>query len=195
MDTLCQCSSSLQQFPWQETTPRPLLNGCSPCSRPSSLRHVFFLALYFRVSSENQEKPGESHCCKGYDISRNKSPHSPSCLHRRGAPALGSTPLGWFQKGRVSRVTILLYPPQTGALAILQGRFEQNTRREASKVMQFHHSKTSPRSAHPPIPSFPVIVSLQDSVHTEPLTGCRKSRSHHSAEMKQEAWQGFSPAC
>lgn len=104
-------------------------------------------------------------------------------------------PLGWLQQGRVSRVTILLYPPQIGALAILQGRFEQNTRREASKVMQFHHSKTSPRSAHPPIPSFPVIVSLQDSVHTEPLTGCRKSRSHHSAEMKQEAWQGFSPAC
>lgn len=68
-DTLCQCSSTLRSSsPWWESASRSLLDGCSPWSRPSSLRHIFFFSSYSQCFPTKLGKTWwelDIYCCKG----------------------------------------------------------------------------------------------------------------------------------
>lgn len=59
---------SYSSSPWWESTSRSLLNGCFPWSRPSSLRHIFFLPSSSQCSSPKLGKTWwepDMHYCTG----------------------------------------------------------------------------------------------------------------------------------
>lgn len=130
-----------------------------------------------------------------YDISRNNSPTLPAVFTEVLQPSDQPGDLLWAGPNREGSLRTHCPPVSTPNWGTGYPSMSRRHAENLLKVMQFNHSKikTSARPHHTQLIfplSFPVFISLR-ILCTEPLTGSRKSRNHHSAVRKQEAWEGF----